>query len=336
MSDLAQAFQLVMDWNLIITIVLSAMFGIVVGALPGHSPRPWRRRCWYRSRSSCRGAGARRHRHGDGHGDLCGRHSRRNAAYARHAGIRRVHRRELRDGEEGRARPQSRRQSRLLGSGRPSRRRRAHRFRPGPRGARHQLLVLRVFLAGLPRTHLRRVHRHQRSAQGIRGAVHWSADRLRGHRPGRGVPALHLRHGDAARGHLFHPVDDRHVRGIRAPALVHDARRPRFGHPAEGRQLFRGRRWRLAEVPAQFLARLRHRHGDRRAAGRRRGYRGLDQLRRLKKFSKEPEKFGTGHIEGIVDSTSANNSALGGAWIPAMVFGIPAIPSPPSSSASST
>jgi putative tricarboxylic transport membrane protein len=42
-----------------------------------------------------------------------------------------------------------------------------------------------------------------------------------------------------------------------------------------------------------------------------------------KKFSKEPEKFGTGNIEGIVDSTSANNSALGGAWIPALVFGIP-------------
>src|SRR3979409_1064538 len=42
-----------------------------------------------------------------------------------------------------------------------------------------------------------------------------------------------------------------------------------------------------------------------------------------KKFSREPEKFGTGHIEGIVDATSANNSALGGAWIPALVFGIP-------------
>jgi TctA family transporter len=42
-----------------------------------------------------------------------------------------------------------------------------------------------------------------------------------------------------------------------------------------------------------------------------------------KRFSKEPEKFGTGHIEGIVDSTSANNAALGGAWIPALVFGIP-------------
>ena len=42
-----------------------------------------------------------------------------------------------------------------------------------------------------------------------------------------------------------------------------------------------------------------------------------------KKFSKEPQKFGTGHIEGIVESGAANNSALAGAWIPALVFGIP-------------
>ncbi len=42
-----------------------------------------------------------------------------------------------------------------------------------------------------------------------------------------------------------------------------------------------------------------------------------------KKFSKEKEKFGTGHVEGIVESGSANNSALAGAWIPALVFGIP-------------
>jgi putative tricarboxylic transport membrane protein len=42
-----------------------------------------------------------------------------------------------------------------------------------------------------------------------------------------------------------------------------------------------------------------------------------------KKFSKEPEKFGTGHVEGIVESGAANNSALAGAWIPAIVFGIP-------------
>ncbi len=42
-----------------------------------------------------------------------------------------------------------------------------------------------------------------------------------------------------------------------------------------------------------------------------------------KRFSREPEKFGTGHIEGIVDAGTANNAGLGGAWVPALVFGIP-------------
>jgi TctA family transporter len=42
-----------------------------------------------------------------------------------------------------------------------------------------------------------------------------------------------------------------------------------------------------------------------------------------KRFSKTPEKFGTGHIEGIIESGAANNAALAGAWIPALVFGIP-------------
>jgi putative tricarboxylic transport membrane protein len=42
-----------------------------------------------------------------------------------------------------------------------------------------------------------------------------------------------------------------------------------------------------------------------------------------KKFSKEPEKFGSGHVEGIVDAGSSNNAGLGGTWIPALVFGIP-------------
>ncbi len=42
-----------------------------------------------------------------------------------------------------------------------------------------------------------------------------------------------------------------------------------------------------------------------------------------KKFSREPQKFGTGHPEGVVESGAANNSALSGAWIPALVFGIP-------------
>src|SRR5690606_25262221 len=33
--------------------------------------------------------------------------------------------------------------------------------------------------------------------------------------------------------------------------------------------------------------------------------------------------YGTGHIEGIVDSTSANDSSVAAAWIPALVFVIP-------------
>lgn len=42
-----------------------------------------------------------------------------------------------------------------------------------------------------------------------------------------------------------------------------------------------------------------------------------------KKLSREPEKFGTGSEEGVVAPTSANNAALAGAWIPALVFGVP-------------
>lgn len=42
-----------------------------------------------------------------------------------------------------------------------------------------------------------------------------------------------------------------------------------------------------------------------------------------KRLSKEPQKFGTGHIEGVAAASTANNASLGGAWIPALVFGIP-------------
>ena len=39
--------------------------------------------------------------------------------------------------------------------------------------------------------------------------------------------------------------------------------------------------------------------------------------------SKTPEKFGKGHDEGLVEACSANNAALSGAYVPALVFGIP-------------
>jgi putative tricarboxylic transport membrane protein len=39
--------------------------------------------------------------------------------------------------------------------------------------------------------------------------------------------------------------------------------------------------------------------------------------------SGDREQFGKGHIEPILAGTSANNAALAGAWVPALVFGIP-------------
>jgi len=42
-----------------------------------------------------------------------------------------------------------------------------------------------------------------------------------------------------------------------------------------------------------------------------------------RRTSKHPEEYGKGSLEGIVSSTSANNAAVSGAWTPALVFGIP-------------
>ncbi len=42
-----------------------------------------------------------------------------------------------------------------------------------------------------------------------------------------------------------------------------------------------------------------------------------------KRTSKNKESFGHGNIEGVIAPTSANNAALGGTWIPTLVFGIP-------------
>lgn len=45
-----------------------------------------------------------------------------------------------------------------------------------------------------------------------------------------------------------------------------------------------------------------------------------------KAFSKTPEKFGTGHEEGVVASEAANNANAGGALIPLITMGIPGAP----------
>ena len=42
-----------------------------------------------------------------------------------------------------------------------------------------------------------------------------------------------------------------------------------------------------------------------------------------KRFSKQPQQYGRGSAECIADACAGNSSSLAGAWIPAMVFGIP-------------
>ncbi|GAA0614470.1 tripartite tricarboxylate transporter permease [Paenochrobactrum glaciei] len=42
-----------------------------------------------------------------------------------------------------------------------------------------------------------------------------------------------------------------------------------------------------------------------------------------KRFSKTPEKYGTGHLEGVAEAGASNNAALSGSYVPTLVFGIP-------------
>ena len=42
-----------------------------------------------------------------------------------------------------------------------------------------------------------------------------------------------------------------------------------------------------------------------------------------KRFSRNPEGYGKGSINGIADACAGNSSSLAGAWVPALVFGIP-------------
>jgi TctA family transporter len=42
-----------------------------------------------------------------------------------------------------------------------------------------------------------------------------------------------------------------------------------------------------------------------------------------RRFSRRPEEYGKGSLEGLASASGANNAALAGAWVPTLVFGIP-------------
>ncbi|MEH6725232.1 MAG: tripartite tricarboxylate transporter permease [Hyphomicrobiales bacterium] len=53
---------------------------------------------------------------------------------------------------------------------------------------------------------------------------------------------------------------------------------------------------------------------------------GLISYAQAKSWSKTPDKFGTGHVPGIIASETANNAVIGGALIIALTLGIPGDP----------
>lgn len=54
-----------------------------------------------------------------------------------------------------------------------------------------------------------------------------------------------------------------------------------------------------------------------------------------KRFSKTPEMYGKGCVEGIAATESSNNAVCGGALIPLLTLGVPETSLPPSCSARS-
>jgi TctA family transporter len=42
-----------------------------------------------------------------------------------------------------------------------------------------------------------------------------------------------------------------------------------------------------------------------------------------KRFSKTPEKFGTGYPEGLIEAGASNNASMASGWVPSLLFGIP-------------
>ena len=66
-----------------------------------------------------------------------------------------------------------------------------------------------------------------------------------------------------------------------------------------------------------------HRPGHRRRAGRRRRIAAFVAYQQSRTFSKTPELYGTGHLEGLIAPESANNGVTSGTLIPLLVIGIP-------------
>src|SRR5205809_7903628 len=101
MDALIEATKLVFDPFVLWVILASSAFGIFVGAMPGLTATMATALLVPVTFFMATGPCPRRHRHRDRHGNFRRRHSRRDAAHARYAGLGGLHGRELCHGAKG-------------------------------------------------------------------------------------------------------------------------------------------------------------------------------------------------------------------------------------------
>ena len=174
-----------------------------------------------------------------------------------------------------------------------------------------KLQLVRVFLAGLPRPDLRRVHRARLAGQGGVSLLIGLLAAMIGMENPAAFPRFSFGSIDLSAGIDMIPA----MIGMFAIAEILRCRQP-VEHricrrsTARAARIFAGQWTLIKKYPMQWL------RGS--AVGTLIGAlpgAGCDIAAWIaygisKRFSKEPEKFGTGHVEGIVESGAANNAAV--------------------------
>ena len=201
----------------------------------------------------------------------------------------------------------------VLGDRRTVRHDRAGHDGTGAGGGRAEVQLVRILLARAARVDVCGLHFARAAAQGAGVARARIADRDDRLRKSGGVSAIHVRLGAADERAATHAGDDRDVRGVGGDSLRgvrQDAPGRIANRASAGFSTGSGRccgsircRCCAAACSARCVGALPGAGADIAA---------WISYGLSKRFSKTPEKFGTGHVEGVIESGAANNSCAGG------------------------
>ena len=322
MSDLLDAFRLVPATDVLIAILLSSIYGLVVGSLPGLSATMATALLvpvtFYLSPIAAVATIISASAMAIFSGDIPGCLLRipgtpASAAYTDEAYAM------TRKGQ-----PSSRSASASVVLG--ARRDRGHAVADDPRpDARRDgavVLDLRVFLARLPRPDVRDARRALLAGESDRQHAPRPPVLLRRDGESGRHAALHLRLDGPPRRHRGDPGARRRLRRLGGHASDGDAGpaalpRRRFGSIMAG-QWALTKKYPKQQVRGNIIGII---IGVLPGAGA--DMAAWVSYAMAKRFSKEPEKFGTGHPEGLIEAGASNNASLASGWVPALLFGIP-------------